>query len=471
MTAFALRRISIREWTAAALGVAAAALAVAPNPLIAFGVAALLGAGAVAWWTLAEANRWLLVLFGCLLLLPPLPIPMSEGSLHVAPLVAALGLLVGLTRLRAWGGWRGAVAPPLFVSFFVAAAASTALAGIYSGAQVQMGSFARLCLLAISVYVFLFTYSGPGASEWNSVRVARILLAMAGLSALFACVDFYYQLPAPAGYGPQFVWLDTGVFRRAQGLFYEASTLGNLCACFLVMVVVAWLRPRGQSVCPRPLLAVAAIVLSIAMIFSYSRASLVCFAIAMVALGCLRRTKLWRAVIALGLCAVLAVVIARVALPSLLDTYLARLVSSFQHFQVSPDGVLSGRLTTWTTLIGFLQREPWHALLGIGYKTLPYSDFAGEPIIADNTYLSLLVETGVVGLFTFLLLNIALLRLALRAARSPKGEASFFGQWMFCFWSGQMVQMLSGDLITYWRVLPIYFWALATAAREGRNGE
>ena len=29
-----------------------------------------------------------------------------------------------------------------------------------------------------------------------------------------------------------------------------------------------------------------------------------------------------------------------------------------------------------------------------------------------------------------------------------------------------MVQMLSGDLFTYWRVLPVYFWVLATAARE-----
>src|SRR6266404_4121848 len=60
-------------------------------------------------------------------------------------------------------------------------------------------------------------------------------------SALFACVDFYFQFPAPAGYGPQFVWLDSGVFRRAQGFFYEASTLGNFCAFFLVMTVVALL--------------------------------------------------------------------------------------------------------------------------------------------------------------------------------------------------------------------------------------
>ena len=42
---------------------------------------------------------------------------------------------------------------------------------------------------------------------------------------------------------------------------------------------------------------------------------------------------------------------------------------------------------------------------------------------------------------------------------------SFFGAWMLCFWSGQVVQMASSDLLTYWRVLPVYFWVLALAAR------
>ena len=45
--------------------------------------------------------------------------------------------------------------------------------------------------------------------------------------------------------------------------------------------------------------------------------------------------------------------------------------------------------------------------------------------------------------------------------RNP--TAAFFGTWVFCFWAGEMVQMLSGDLITYWRVLPLYFWALGVA--------
>jgi len=128
--------------------------------------------------------------------------------------------------------------------------------------------------------------------------------------------------------------------------------------------------------------------------------------------------------------------------------------------------VLSGRLSTWNTIVDFLLRQPWHALFGIGYKTLPYTSYAGVGLVADNTYLSLLVETGVVGLGAFLLMNAAILRISLNAARSTDGRTSFFGTWIFCFWCGEMVQMLSGDLITYWRVLPLYFWVLAIAARE-----
>src|SRR5215468_1042349 len=92
-------------------------------------------------------------------------------------------------------------------------------------------------------------------------------------AALFACIDFYFQFPAPAGYGPQFVWLDSGVYRRAQGLFYEASTLGNFCAFFLVMVAAAFFRPREERPVSGKALGIGAVVLLAALVLSYSRAS------------------------------------------------------------------------------------------------------------------------------------------------------------------------------------------------------
>ena len=36
---------------------------------------------------------------------------------------------------------------------------------------------------------------------------------------------------------------------------------------------------------------------------------------------------------------------------------------------------------------------------------------------------------------------------------------------MLCFWGARSVQMASGDLLTYWRVLPVYFFVLALAMR------
>jgi O-antigen ligase len=212
------------------------------------------------------------------------------------------------------------------------------------------------------------------------------------------------------------------------------------------------------------------------MISSYSRGSIVNIVVSAIALFWLRRGSVKaitdirfpapRAIVAfagLGLAAAIAV---QTLLPSFSVNYWSRITGSVQYIASSPDGVLSGRLTNWIFLGDFLWRQPWNAIFGIGYKTLPYSDYAGASVVADNTYLQLLVETGIIGLTAFLLLNAAILRTGLRAARSVRPGARIFGDWIFCFWIGEMVQMLSGDLITYWRVLPVYFWILGIAARE-----
>jgi O-antigen ligase len=108
-------------------------------------------------------------------------------------------------------------------------------------------------------------------------------------------------------------------------------------------------------------------------------------------------------------------------------------------------------------------------LFGIGYKTLAYSDVLGRSAIADNTWISVLVETGVFGLASLLAMNVAILAACWRAARSGDQLRSFLGTWMLCFWAGQMVQMLSADLLTYWRVLPAYFCMIAIATTPQRE--
>jgi O-antigen ligase len=319
----------------------------------------------------------------------------------------------------------------------------------------------------MAVYTFLYVRNGPGAlNERQSRRAIRWLFLAATLSALFACVDFYYQFPAPAGYAQQFIWLDSGVFRRAQGVFYEASTLGNLCVFFLVMIAVALFRAREAQPISRLGMLTGGIFLAAALVVSYSRASLLNLAVALIVLTWLHRERIrWGRLIAgIAIFGAGSAALLSFAFPVFAGYYWQRISVAFQYFWEAPNQVMSGRVESWRLLWNFIASEPWHVLAGIGYKTLPYSEFIGARAIGDNTYISMLVETGVLGLCAVLTLNVAILVTARRASRSADATRSFCGTWMFCFWAGQVVQMFSADLLTYWRVLPVYLFVLALAA-------
>jgi len=341
----------------------------------------------------------------------------------------------------------------------------------YSGGDVAAGSAVRIALFFIGVYVFAYSLCGPQPGVGGRLRFSNFLFAIAVIAAAFACLDFYFHFPAPAGFSDQFVWLQDGVFRRAQGLFYDASTLGNFCACFLIYALIALTEGRKDGAPPRALLAAGALILTTAIMLSYSRASVLTVVIAMGAYAMLGGVRIRRTLAGVLVAGIIASVGVQVAYPSFASNYWSHIDGTIRYLSDHPDGVLSGRLTNWQRLLDFIGSHPWQTIFGIGYKTLPYTSYVGDPVIADNTYLSLLIETGISGLCTFLVLLGLILRASLRAARSAGREASLLGQWTFCFWCGQSVQMLSGDLLTYWRVLPVYLWAIGAAIRACEVGE
>jgi O-antigen ligase len=455
---------------ASALGAYAAAIALAPKPRGALILAAPLVVVPVCYWTMLKPRRWLALFFASALLLPPLPLGIGNSGPHPAVLFVLLGVLAGVLNAGVWRVPASSLNRAMAV-FFLVLLGSVAAAIFYSGAVVGLGSLARVCLFGISVYVFLFTAYGPGAVEPPDAFVkTRALFGLAVASALFACVDFYFQFPAPAGFGPQYIWLSSGVYRRAQGLFYEASTLGNFCAFFLTMIVTALLRPPGKSPASRRVLLLGGMVFVAALAFSFSRGSVLNLVVAMAVLIYQRRprVRLGRFFLLLTGTGIAAAIGLSALLPVFTRAYWMRLSSSVTYAFSATEGLLSGRVESWRTILGFLAQHPWHALFGIGYKTLPYSEYLGRTVITDNMYLSLLAETGVVGLAAMLWLSVEILRAARLAGRSADPQRAFFGSWMLAFWSGELVQMLTGDLLTYWRVLPLCFWALAIAVRHER---
>jgi O-antigen ligase len=448
-----------------AMGIGAYAALIAVTPSLAWSCALLapLVLALLAWWTLAQPHRWTAAFIATAVLLPPLPIVLGNSGPHPSLLFAGFGLAAGALYLRRWriaSGWlTGAFLFLLFVLL-----SSICAAALYSGPEVAAASLIRVLLFSIGIYAFFYTASVPGSD--GLLRVPR-LFWMASLSALIACIDFYYQLPAPAGFGPQFIWLQTGVYRRAQGIFYEASTLGNFCTFFLVMIAVAFTRRREEISISRPALLVGGTLFSAALIFSYSRASILSLLIALAALAWTQRKHVrWiRAVPLLAVSVSAGAAGSYYFLPDRVDAFWFRLSGSALFFADYTEAIFSGRFESWRILLDFLAAHPWHAILGVGYKTLPYSEFIGQTVIADNMYLSMLVETGIVGLAALVALNFAILYTARRASRHADPNASFFGTWMFCFWVGQSFQMLSADLLTYWRVLPVYLVVLAWAVR------
>ena len=440
----------------------AAAIALAPS----LAVKAVLTAPAVLiplfWWTVRKPGRWIALFLASALLLPPLPIPIGDSGPHPSLLLAAIGLWSGMIWLRHWRVDASGAGAAL-IALFAVLLASAGLAAFHSGTIAAAGSLARVALFGISLYLFFYAAGSPAEGQPR----LRWLYWCAVASAMFACVDFYFQFPAPAGYGPQFVWLDSGVFRRAQGFFYEASTLGNFCAFFLVMVAVALVRPPAESPVSRRGLVLGSAVFFAALMFSYSRASVINVLVASTVFAWLNRRRMQFARVAASLAVLIGggVLLVWKLFPAFAGIYWLRIYASVEYFFTATEGLLSGRLASWRILIDWIAANPWHALVGIGYKTLPYTDYLGAPVVADNMYLSLLVETGIAGLAALVWLNIAILRSSARAAGSTDARRAFYGTWMLCFWTGEAVQMASGDLLTYWRVLPVYFWVLALALR------
>src|SRR5262249_30703293 len=152
---------------------------------------------------------------------------------------------------------------------------------------------------------------------------------------------------------------------------------------------------------PRSALFAGGLIFGAALMLSASRGSIVTVIVGCVVFLSLQRAAARRAALAIGASLAVSAGVIRLALPELSAHYWTRTLSFIQNFRSDPDNLLSGRLTHWHALSDFVVQHPWHIIFGIGYKTLPYTNYLGASVVADNTYLSLLIETGIVGLAVF----------------------------------------------------------------------
>jgi len=459
-------------WPLVAMGGAAGAAGLVRDVPAAGAIVLLPACAALLFFLLSNPTAWIPLFIALSLLLPPLPLRIGadEIPVHPASLVFAAACLVGWVRIREWRIDRNSLS---FTSLALLAALAASLpwAFFYSGAVVGAQSVLRWLLLFQGFVVLAWLAWGPVPEGWDDRWLLRTMVAAALLSSAFAIADFFYQFPATVRFSQQYIYLGDAPHRRAQGVFYDASALGDFCAMMLALILSLGGKARRALRLPGWLLWLSAPPLAIALVLSFSRGPVVNLAVALVALICLRRKPglSVRGVMG-GLALAAAVALCLwLAAPETAARYVLRLEFSLSQFFSYPNEVLSRRLDAWGFLLRFLSEKPSILLLGMGYKSLPYSAYFHTPVVADNMYLSLLVETGVPGLLALFLFCGALLACGYGLSRHSDAGIAGLGSFLFAFWCGQMVQMLSGDILTYWRVTPVYFAILGVALRRSRG--
>jgi len=166
---------------------------------------------------LPASCRWLVVFFGMALLLPPLPFRLGNTGPHLALLAAAAGVWIGVRRFSEWR-WESDALTVALLTLFSILLASVAMAALYSGAVIAVGSLARVLLFGISVYVFLYLRNGPGsASSVQPSTLIRVMFWAAIIPALFTLWIRARVTESP-------VWLERQRRKREAALAGRPST-------------------------------------------------------------------------------------------------------------------------------------------------------------------------------------------------------------------------------------------------------
>ena len=423
---------------------------------------------AFAWASIRHPLIFITTFLLVLELLPPLFFSaLGETPVYLSTILVPIAMAILVIRLPEISTGLDPVGKGLIV-FVTALGISLPFAAWLSTAEVAKASVLRWLLLGQACLVYVLIRNGVKAHGTSLERnLMTLLLVGAVISAAYGIVDFVWPVPLPHPAADQFIWLPGAVLRRAQGVFYESSNFGNFCGFFLAAASGAYLSREGRIFnIPRPILLLGIAMLSLAVMVAFSRST---WASVLTTLSVFfvisRQVKRWRAAVFL-LALASPILILWIYSPDLWDYFLNARVAYLAQIFADPNLASSGRYATWERILGIIQEQPQYLIFGVGYKTLPYTRLFHGSLITDNGYLSLLLETGIVGLGSFLVFSAGLRRVFFGFARKGVGSVRFMSAFLFAFWCGECVQLLAADALTYWRNIVLFTAIMALTVNQ-----
>src|SRR5262245_35587139 len=407
-------------------------------------------------------------------LFPPLYFTSSgETPIYISFFLLPVAVAIVLTRFPDIHFSWDPVAKGLML-FLMGTAFSLPFAWWLSGSAVAKESLSRWLLLsqAALVYYLIRGCARPEATQTEQ-RMFRILFLGAVLTAVYGVIDFVWPISlSQHPSAEQYIWLNSTVLRRAQGVFYESSNFANLCGFFLVAATTSFLARKERYLgVHRSPLALFMSVLSLAILVTFSRSTWISVIIAVLASVLVSPfVRIRRGVLVL-----LALSIPLIMLWSysaelwnyLVSARVGRLADIFSD----PNVATSGRFDTWIRVLSIIRGHPQYLIFGIGYKTLPVTRLFHGEIITDNGYLSLLLETGISGLCGFLILSLSILKTFFTLARTASALTAFWSGILYSLWCGELVLLLAADSYTYWRNIVIITAMMAITLNLAERSE
>jgi O-antigen ligase len=333
-----------------------------------------------------------------------------------------------------------------------------------SGPSEGMQSLLRFLLIVQPFFAYAWVRGFRCIQTPRQIQsLVKTLACLGVLSALYGVADFYYPLPIPHPFADQYIYLDFKHIRRAQGIFYEASSFGNMCAFLLSLALcLLFSGQKRLALFYRLLLAVAGGVFTIAVFLSYSRGSWLAVMVAVPVFLVLQGQLRIRAFLTLGVMVGGFIWLVYQFSEDIVANFFSWRLGTLADFWTDPNSATSGRWENWATLLEFFAERPWFLLFGIGYKTIPHTEVFGRSVVADNGYMSFLFEAGIPGLAAFFWLSFAMMKTMAECRKTNLPACRMYATFLLAFWCGELVQMLTGDIFTYWRNLTVIFVLIAS---------
>jgi O-antigen ligase len=338
--------------------------------------------------------------------------------------IIAVAIVTGRFHIRATP-----VGPAVGVAAFIALNLLACLEAI------QPGRAARF--MAITVYLLVLALWIPSwlTDRAKARRLLRIYIAIAVVSAIVGALALYAPLP---GHDVLTVYGGT----RARALFKDPNVFGPFLVVAAVLLVQELLEPRLLRSTRLTKLVLLGILVS-GILFSYSRAAYLNFAVSAIVMGAvlaLRRGGATRALVFVGVLLVAAVaVVASIEVTGSLSFLKER--AQFQTYDNQRFGAQSGGIRLGET-------HP----IGIG----PGQFELVEPISAHSTYVRALAEEGVLGFVVLVALLYGTLLVALRNAVRGWDTHGIGSTALLACWCGVLANSVFVDTL-HWR----HLWLLA----------